>query len=263
MSVQLLVLHTSEGATTLYSLGGFFAQESAQVSSHVGIDDVTEGTIGEYVKRTDKAWTSSGANPVACQAELCTPSGAAMGWSVDDWHEHECMLVNAAAWLAEEAAALDIPLTKLSAAEAQGGATGVCQHVDLGAWGGGHYDCGPNFPIDYVLNLARGIASGGGAVPPAPVPPQVAASPPFPYPDCDYLGTPRADPHCHSGYQGGIDAQHVRTWQDRMLARGWAIDVDGLYGAMSEATCRDFQDFSGLAVDGLVGPQTWAATWEH
>jgi hypothetical protein len=35
----------------------------------------------------------------------------------------------------------------------------VCQHNDLGSGGGGHWDCGPNFPIDHVLDLARG---GGG-----------------------------------------------------------------------------------------------------
>jgi hypothetical protein len=40
----------------------------------------------------------------------------------------------------------------------------VCQHNDLGAGGGGHWDCGPSFPIDYVLDLARG-GSGGGAQP--------------------------------------------------------------------------------------------------
>jgi hypothetical protein len=160
-SVRLLVLHTSEGAETFYALGSYFSQSSAQVSSHVGIDDVAAGTIGEYANRSQKAWTSAGANPVAVQAELCTPSGAAMGWSVDDWHRHDKMLVNTAAWLAEEAAIFDIPLTRLTAAQAQGSGRGVCQHVDLGSWGGGHLDCGPNFPIDYVLDMAR-----SGTIPP-------------------------------------------------------------------------------------------------
>jgi hypothetical protein len=41
------------------------------------------GTIGEYVSRPNKAWTQSGANPVAVSAELCTPSGAAASWTRD------------------------------------------------------------------------------------------------------------------------------------------------------------------------------------
>ena len=42
---------------------------------------------------------------------------------------------------------------------------GVCQHVDLGARGGGHHDCGPGFPMDRVLDMARGGI-------PTPTPPE-------------------------------------------------------------------------------------------
>jgi hypothetical protein len=66
------------------------------------------------------------------------------------------MLENTARWIAEEAAYFGIPITKLSPAAAQGDGRGVCQHDDLGAWGGGHWDCGGGFPIDQVLDLARG-----------------------------------------------------------------------------------------------------------
>jgi hypothetical protein len=149
------VVHTSEGATTYQSLGNFFANPASGVSSHTGIDD-TKGVIGEYVKRGDKAWTAANANPVAVQAELCTPSGAAMGWSAAVWQTHPNMLANCAAWIAEEAAAFNIPITKLTPAQAQGGSVGVCGHGDLGAWGGGHTDPGPNFPWEYVISMAKG-----------------------------------------------------------------------------------------------------------
>jgi hypothetical protein len=66
------------------------------------------------------------------------------------------MLDNCAQWIAEEAEAFGIPIRRLSANEAQGGAAGVCQHVDLGAAGGGHWDCGGGFPIDRVLAMAAG-----------------------------------------------------------------------------------------------------------
>jgi hypothetical protein len=69
------------------------------------------------------------------------------------------MLQNCASWIAEEAAYFEIPITKLTASQAQGSGRGVCQHVDLGAGGGGHHDCGSAFTasiMDEVLNMARG-----------------------------------------------------------------------------------------------------------
>jgi len=149
-SVRLIVIHTAEGATTIESLGNYFASSSSQVSSHVGIDD-KDGTIGEYVKRGNKAWTAANANPVAVQAELC----AFANWSSSEWNKHPNMLENCARWIAEEADAFGIPITKLTASQAQGSGRGVCQHVDLGSWGGGHYDCGGSFPMDKVLDMAR------------------------------------------------------------------------------------------------------------
>jgi GH25 family lysozyme M1 (1,4-beta-N-acetylmuramidase) len=165
MDVRLIVLHTTEGAQTFRSLGEFFSRSSAQVSSQVGIDD-TPGVIGEYVHRPDAAWTAAAGNRPGVHAELCTPRGAADGWSRATWMgPHRQMLINAAAWIAEEAAHFGIPIVGLSPAQAQGGSRGVCQHSDLGAMGGGHHDCGPGFPMDYVLQLAR-----GGGQPPKPKP---------------------------------------------------------------------------------------------
>ncbi|MGI8425555.1 MAG: peptidoglycan-binding domain-containing protein [Actinomycetota bacterium] len=60
----------------------------------------------------------------------------------------------------------------------------------------------------------------------------------------------------------GIHSTAVRMWQKRMSERGWRIGVDGAYGPESERVCRDFQADKGLVVDGIVGPQTWRATWE-
>jgi hypothetical protein len=254
-AVRLIVIHTAEGATTYQSLGSYFANPASQVSSHAGIDD-TPGTIGVYVQRGDKAWTAADANPCAIQAEL---TGFA-AWGPDDWAAHPTMLDNCAQWVAEEAAAFGIPITKLTPDQAQGGASGVCQHADLGSWGGGHWDCGSSFPIDSVLAAARG-ETPAPPEPPAPAPPKPTAGPPFPYGPDDYLGQPSADPHCHSGYYGGVDQQNVQTWQAQMVARGWTLSVDGMYGPDSETACVQFQREKGLGVDGLVGPDTWAATW--
>jgi hypothetical protein len=150
-TVRLIVVHTAEGARTIEELGNYFASSSSQVSSHTGADD-KQGVIGEYVKRGNKAWTASNANPVAVQIELC----AFAAWTTAEWDKHPNMLSNCAKWVAEEAAYFSIPIVKLTAAQAQGSGRGVCQHNDLGSWGGGHWDCGSGFPIDRVLEMAKG-----------------------------------------------------------------------------------------------------------
>jgi hypothetical protein len=148
----LIVVHTTQGGgnDTYRSLGNYFANSASGVSSHTGIDD-TPGAIGEYVKRDKKAWTQANANPYSVAAELC----AMAEWAPADWDRHPTMLENCATWIAEEAAAFGIPIRKLSASEAQGGAAGVCGHVDLGASGGGHWDPGPNFPWSRVMSMAQ------------------------------------------------------------------------------------------------------------
>lgn len=154
--VRLIVLHTAQGARTFQSLGSFFSNSSSGVSSHTGIDD-TLGTIGEYVKRPNKAWTQAAANPYSIATELC----AFAEWNSQEWQRHPNMLENASQWIAEEAAYFGIPIRRLTAQQAQDGKTkGVCQHVDLGSAGGNHWDCGPNFPMDSVLSRANQIASG-------------------------------------------------------------------------------------------------------
>ena len=160
--VRLVVIHTAEGSRTYQSLGAFFQNPSAGVSSHTGIDD-TPNEIGEYVGSGNKAWTAANANPYSTQTELC----AFAAWSPAEWDAHPQMLANCAAWIAEECNHFGIPIRRLSAAEAQGGAAGVCQHVDLGSAAGGHWDCGTGFPMDRVLDMARG---GAIAEPDAPPP---------------------------------------------------------------------------------------------
>jgi len=159
--VRLIVIHTAEGALTIESLGSFFSSRSSQASSHVGADD-TVNTVGEYVKRADKAWTCADYNGVSVNIEMC----AFASWSTDEWMRHPNMLANCAAWISEEAAYYSIPITKLSPTDAQNNGRGVCFHSDLGISGVGHNDPGLGFPVDYVLSLARGGSS------PTPTPPK-------------------------------------------------------------------------------------------
>jgi hypothetical protein len=148
----LIVLHTAEGARTIESLGDYFANPATKASSHVGADDKVN-TIGEFVKSPFSAWTQGRhANPISLSIEMC----AFASWNLAEWNKHPNLLQNCASWIAEEAERWKIPITKLTAAQAQGLGRGVCQHRDLGVWGGGHHDCGDGFPMDRVLEMARG-----------------------------------------------------------------------------------------------------------
>ncbi|MGX1886386.1 peptidoglycan-binding domain-containing protein [Streptomyces sp. NPDC055287] len=72
----------------------------------------------------------------------------------------------------------------------------------------------------------------------------------------------------HCGYYGGSvttrrghSGAAVREVQ--CLINYWAgaqsLTVDGIFGARTESWVVHFQDVNGLRVDGIVGPQTWAA----
>jgi hypothetical protein len=59
----------------------------------------------------------------------------------------------------------------------------------------------------------------------------------------------------------GIGGPEVRAWQQRMSTLGWTVDVDGSYGPQSSGICRSFQEQHHLPADGVVGPETWRATF--
>jgi hypothetical protein len=224
-TVRLIVVHTTEGASSYANLSAFFngtAGTPGAVSSHVGIDD-TPGTVGEYVQRGYKAWTQGNANPVAVGAELC----AFAAWTADDWAAHPTMLANTAAWIAEEAAALGIPIVKLTPAQAQGNGVGVCGHGDLGGWGGGHTDPGPSFPWDQVLQMATGGQPAG------PPPDTMGVDMPALYDPtsggvwvCDPTSSPPGAVYSYDGakYLGGTNNAQMNGagWP----VAGFAADVD-------------------------------------
>jgi peptidoglycan hydrolase-like protein with peptidoglycan-binding domain len=57
----------------------------------------------------------------------------------------------------------------------------------------------------------------------------------------------------------GSTGRHVRALQEALREAGYDIDVDGDFGDATYAAVRDFQANNDLGVDGVVGPNTWAA----
>ncbi len=62
-------------------------------------------------------------------------------------------------------------------------------------------------------------------------------------------------PILSSGSQG----EDVRTLQYLLVARGYSLTVDGIFGSGTASKVKAFQSAKGLTVDGIVGPQTWQA----
>lgn len=51
----------------------------------------------------------------------------------------------------------------------------------------------------------------------------------------------------------------VESAQDLLRAHGFSVQDDGRFGPITEADVRSFQSHHGLAVDGVIGRNTWAA----
>ena len=116
-------------------------------------------------------------------------------------------------------------------------------------------------PCDVRLAMRPAILSlaGGSSAPVAPAPPSSAPGAPQGRPG----GTAPPWPGRYLKHSSPLmSGEDVHAWQSQMHARGWAIARDGFYGSQSAGACEAFQREKGLAVDGIVGPATWAATWE-
>jgi hypothetical protein len=105
-------------------------------------------------------------------------------------------------------------------------------------------------------------------VPPGPGPggiPGMEPVPPGPGPG----GGPGMEPVPPGGGAGptpghptvriGSAGDAVRQAQELLVRHGASLDPDGQFGQLTRSAVIEFQRASGLAPDGIVGPQTWRA----
>lgn len=100
----------------------------------------------------------------------------------------------------------------------------------------------------------------------------------FPYEGGGYIGPKSGPNRSHSGLSGRStkgrpDYEWNKEWVRQLIRRGWdarkggdyltRFGNDGKYGSEFEALVRDFQRDQGLAVDGLVGKDTWDAAFKN
>lgn len=57
--------------------------------------------------------------------------------------------------------------------------------------------------------------------------------------------------------KNGSKGNEVKTLQTALNKSGYGLTVDGIFGAQTEKSVRDFQKKHELSVDGVVGPKTW------
>ncbi|MGH8000960.1 MAG: peptidoglycan-binding domain-containing protein, partial [Brasilonema sp.] len=55
----------------------------------------------------------------------------------------------------------------------------------------------------------------------------------------------------------GSSGVAVRVLQQLLSSNGYTIRVDGVFGALTEAAVKAFQNKQNLAADGIVGQRTW------
>ncbi len=57
----------------------------------------------------------------------------------------------------------------------------------------------------------------------------------------------------------GSQGADVALVQQLLNGFGYSLAIDGVFGGKTEEVVQDFQNRSGLTVDGVVGPATWEA----
>jgi peptidoglycan hydrolase-like protein with peptidoglycan-binding domain len=63
----------------------------------------------------------------------------------------------------------------------------------------------------------------------------------------------------HPTLERGSEGRAVRMLQEALVEHDFEIDVDGDFGQATEEAVMEFQEENELEVDGIVGPNTWAA----
>lgn len=107
---------------------------------------------------------------------------------------------------------------------------------------------------EFVITGGLTVPFGASTKPPAAVPKPV---PPKPAPG----GEPSKAWPLYGGkaLKKRSSGERVRQWQERLRFLGLQPGpVDGKFGKQTEHATKVFQGLRGLAVDGIVGPITWA-----
>jgi len=224
-----LVLHVQQGNN---SLQGWFNNPSSGVSSTWWVSK--GGIVEQYVDANAQAWAQANGNSTFNSVES---EGYDTEYLTDPQVDALALLF---AW-GNQTYNWPFHLSQTVTDK------GLAWHGLGGSSWGNHPNC-PGDKRKSQMSQILQLAQGGKPIPPTPTP----SPTPVPTLHVDYFGP---------AYGHNYNCPDVKTWQTQMKQRGWSLGVDGIYGPESQKICTQFQQEKKLSVDGLVGPQTWNATW--
>ena len=147
------VFRDRPGIRDLRRLGRWFDNPRSAVSSHVAND--ADGNDARYVRDGRRAWTEVAFNPVSLSIEQI----GSVDFSRATWMRRQPQLKDTARWIAHWHRKWGIPIRPAQVSGTSVITPGVATHAQLGAAGGGHRDPGSDYPLTYVLGLARSLAA--------------------------------------------------------------------------------------------------------
>jgi peptidoglycan hydrolase-like protein with peptidoglycan-binding domain len=296
-AVNILVVHTAEGALDEVNLGNYF-HSTTRGSSHGGIGQ--DGGYAQYVNFADTCWAAPPLNQEGEHLELC----AFAKWTRAQWLAQPRLLETLAKWLAWRCTVRRIPIVLLEPVDIAAGKPGITDHRRVNATyhKSDHWDVGYNLPWDVVIPRARQLA----AVTPSPTPTgtfyvvkagdtltsiarrfkttvaALAAANGIKDPSSIKVGqrikivvaggsTPPktgvigAFPYPSDHYfstPATSPRNHSGAWlvdqkYVRMIQQEVGATIDGHYGTGTRSKVIAYQTKYGLARDGVVGPVTW------
>ena len=158
-AIDIIVLHSAEIGefhSSAEALGHAFKLGMPKPAScHYGVDD---DSIQQYVKDKDIAFHAPGVNGRSIGIEQAGYAKQTRDEWLDPYGQRMLRLV--AKLVAAKSKQYSVPLVWLKPAEIVAGQRGICQHIDVThayppKKGGGHVDCGPNYPMGLVLEWAE------------------------------------------------------------------------------------------------------------
>lgn len=237
-TVDLLVMHTMEApekGTTAEAVAQFFAKPTTKASAHYNFDN---NSIVQCVKEEDVAWAAPGANHDGIQFEH---AGFARQ-SPAQWDDpfSRAMLELSIDMAAQVVKRHNIPVVFLRAPDLAAQRRGITTHAEVSKAFrlSDHTDPGVGFPMqDYLTAIRLRV-------------PTVPKNQPV---------LKEAPPTLKRGDTGW----RVKQAQRLLVAANQKLIPDGVFGFWTEAATKAFQKRASLRPDGVIGPMTWKALWQH
>ncbi|MFD1512959.1 N-acetylmuramoyl-L-alanine amidase [Halomarina rubra] len=229
--IDWVVVHITDG--TWGSAVNWFQDPDADVSAHYVVRN-SDGHTAQMVDEQDVAWHAGGFNSNAIGIE-------------HEWHDGQNGISDAAYAASADivdhvASAYGVPkqyfTDPCAAANASGGIIGHANAPKYGDCGNTSYKSCPQpaWDWDRYMEFVGGSAGDGG----------------------DDGGT--GGSYSWEYFSNGDQGEDVYTIQYLLEQHGYDLQYhDGIYGSEVETNVESFQSASGLAVDGVVGPNTWDA----